>query len=192
MGSTDGMSQSTSCPVKSSSRSIRSSEVPKRVSVKGGDLRRDGDDCLIAAAPAFSSSASTFSWVQKEPHIANPTRSFLTQGHLVLLKCSTTASRMAAAAAAGTIRPGRERAHTWGSPSSSAAVQVDALDGGQLHTQAALRQFAPGASGPGRSAGTVLNTAPKSVTDAPPEVVRSPAPASRRRGSKPGPPVFWR
>ena len=34
MGSTDRMSHRTSCPVRSSSRSSRSSEAPKRVSVK--------------------------------------------------------------------------------------------------------------------------------------------------------------
>ena len=34
MGSTDGMSHRTSCPVRSSSRSSSSSDVPKRVSVK--------------------------------------------------------------------------------------------------------------------------------------------------------------
>ena len=87
MGSTDGMSQSTSCPVKSSNRSIRSSEVPKRVSVKA-EISDAIGMTVSYSCTSFSSSASTFSWVQKEPHIANPTRSFLTQGHLVLLKCS--------------------------------------------------------------------------------------------------------
>ena len=63
-----------------------SSAVPKRLLSVAAEWEKMGMTvCSLARA---SITGKTLEKVQKEPHIANPTRSFLTQGHLVLLKCS--------------------------------------------------------------------------------------------------------
>ena len=83
-GSTEGISYSTSFPVICSRFSSSISELPKRVSVNAAFSETMGITVSYSSVKCFK-AASAFSWVQKEPHMAKPIRSFLTALPPVLL-----------------------------------------------------------------------------------------------------------
>src|SRR5699024_4404163 len=86
MGSASLTLPITVCPVISSTAELNSSAVPERGLVCRQIAETMG--CTVSySSHSFSSSRSTFPWVQKEPHSANPTRSFLKWAHLVLPIC---------------------------------------------------------------------------------------------------------